>query len=406
MIFVHKARLEEKEDHIVVRCEIDVNSIARELWFQVERKYCSYLTHERGDAFLLLLLYYAMKTHQDMEFESPITERLLYQVNFYLMDALHKANGAFKQVDIRCRTIATPYEKGTMVGAGMSCGVDSLATLCAHNNKMLDTYRITLLTFFDVGAFQHDDGLRVGGIQNALFEQQLAQAESCATDARLPLMVVRSNLGELFPEQHARVHSYRNCGTALLFQKLFRTYYYSSGTLTNEFCCSPDVDSAYYDLYSLQMFSTENITFYSYTPSHGRLEKVLSLKDYSLAQQYLQVCTREGRNCGTCAKCAKTLIELDAVDALSDFITVFDLQKYRQTRTMQIGYAIAKKHISYYKEVYPILKRKGKIPLLSWLYAFIFIVLTPLEQFLKMRSPEGKRKAVALAKRLHINVPW
>ena len=118
------------------------------------------------------------------------------------------------------------------------------------------------------------------------------------------------------------------------------------------------------------------------------------------------MCTREGKNCGTCAKCARTLVELDALNVLPNFSNVFDLLKYKKTRTMQIGYAIANRRKPYYKDSYPALKNLKKIPVLSWVYAIGFVLLRPLEKSLHKLSPEKKRKAVALAKKLNIRVPW
>ena len=130
------------------------------------------------------------------------------------------------------------------------------------------------------------------------------------------------------------------------------------------------------------------------------------IKAYAIAHQNLQVCTREGKNCGTCAKCSRTLVELDALDALADFKNVFDLSKYNKTRTLQIGYAIANFKKQYYCDSFPVLKRKKKIPALSWVYAMGFVLLRPLENFLHKLSPDKKRKAVMLAQKFKVYVPW
>lgn len=406
MILVHKAYQEIQGDDVVVNCKIDIDSVSEKIWFRVSKEYTSFLTYDRGDAFLIHLLYHAMKGHHDLVFEAPISDRLLYQVKTYLIDAIYKANSNFYRINIDCHTISERYKTGHAVGAGMSCGVDSLATLYFHNEGNHSIFPISQLTFFDVGAFQHEDGKRVGGKDSLIFDQQLSQAKECARQANLPLMIVRSNIGEVLPANHLYVHSYRNCGTVLLFQKLFCTYYYSSGAKLTDFALLPEDDSAYYDLYSLQMFSTNATRFYSFSPTISRFEKVEMIKDYAIAHQNLQVCTREGKNCGTCAKCSRTLVELDALDALADFKNVFDLSKYNKTRTLQIGYAIANFKKQYYCDSFPVLKRKKKIPALSWVYAMGFVLLRPLENFLHKLSPDKKRKAVMLAQKFKVYVPW
>lgn len=406
MIFVHKAYQEMKEDDVIVNCQIDIDSTSEKIWFSVNKEYEPFLTYDRGDAFLILLLYHAMKGHHDLAFEAPVSERLLYQVKTYLIDAINKADTNFYRIKIDCQTISEPYEIGHAVGAGMSCGVDSLATLYFHNEGDCPILPISQLTFFDVGAFQYEDGKRVGGTDSLMFEEQLSQAVECARQANLPLMVVRSNIGDLLPIKFGLIHSYRNCGTVLLFQKLFCTYYYSSGTDLADFDLFPEKDTAYYDLYSLQMLSTDATRFYSFSPTISRFEKVEMIKDYALAQQHLQVCTREGKNCGTCAKCSRTLVELDALDSVSKFGKVFDISRYKKTRTLQIGYSIANFKQPFYRDTFPVLKRKKKIPALSWVYAAGFILLKPVENFMRKLPQENRRRLVALAQKLNIHIPW
>jgi hypothetical protein len=290
----------------------------------------------------------------------------------------------------------------------MSCGVDSLYTLHAHQSaEVSGGYRVTHLTYFNVGGFQYDDG--VPAITRAgadLFSEQLLQAQACAEDANLPMLVVRSNLGECFPAKHILVHTLRNCGTILLFQKLFGVYYYSSGYTLNRFVCSPDKPIAYYDLYALPLLSTESTRFYSFSPSCTRQEKTAAIKDDPLSQKHLLVCTHESRNCGTCRKCARTLIALDSLDALQNFSAVFDLKQYQKTRTLQIGYFIARRREDYFDEIDPVLTGRGKIPVLSWLYAAAFWLLRPLEKWLTSLPPVRKREVVRFGKKWNIRLPW
>ncbi len=406
MIIVRNAYTDENNDSIFIKCPIEIDEKHILLCFEADKQYKPYLTCERGDAFLVMLFYFAMREHHDIKLESPVSERLLYQLETYLIDALHKADPEFARIQIDCSVVPAYSQMGTEVGTGMSCGVDSFATLYAHSGEKAGAYRVTRLTFFDVGAFNYDDGADVNDGGQKLFERQLAHAQKCAKDVQLPLMVVRSNLARLFPADHKLVHSYRNCGTVLLFQKLFRTYCYSSAYQTSDFRCDPHVDAAFYELYSLQMLSTDNTTFYSYSPSCSRLNKVILIQDFPAAQRHLTVCTRKEQNCGTCAKCARTLQELDAAGALEKFSAVFDLEKYKKTRAMQIGYSLSNQKVFFNKEICFTLRKRRKIPLLSNLYAFGFFILRPFERFLKSLPPEKKRKVVAFAQKYRLNVPW
>ena len=408
MIYVHKASVLHEGETLKINCEVDVNDERRTLFFIVDVAYETYITVDRADAFLVMLFYFAMRDGHDLVFESPLSEQLLYQVQTYLVDALHKANPSYRKINITCPYTEREGYGGSAVGTGMSCGVDSLFTLHAHQNMLVpEGYRVTHLSFFDVGAFQFDDGLVAKSRSGAdLFSEQLQHAKACAGDAQLPLLVVYSNLGTCFAHKHVYVHTFRNCGTALLFQKLFGVYYYSSGYVLDQFLCSPNVSTGQYDLFSVPLLSTESTRFYSFSPSCARQEKTAAIQDDPLAQKHLLVCTHEGENCGLCHKCARVLIALDSLDALPKFAAVFDLDQYRKARTSQIGYAIASREKDYFSEIYPALKSKGKIPALSWLYAAAYWLLRPLEHWLTSLSPERKRKMVRLAKRWNIRVPW
>lgn len=408
MIYVRKASLLHEDGKIKICCDIDVNAETQSLYFLVDSLYEKYITVDRADAFLVMLLYFAMRDGHDISFESPLSEQLLYQVQVYLIDALHKANPSFRRITISCPYTLRENFFGTEAGTGMSCGVDSMATLLAHQSTSVsDGYRATHLTYFDVGAFQYDDGMPAVGPGGAdLFLEQLQTVKNCADDAKLPILIVRSNLGKCFPSKHILVHTYRNCGTVLLFQKLFNVYYYSSGSTLDHFICSPDVSTAEYDLYSLPLLSTESTRFYSYSPSCNRLEKTSMIMNYPLAHYHLLVCTKESRNCGMCRKCSRTMITLDALNALQNFSAVFNLDQYKKTRTYQIGYLIASLRDPYNKEVFPLLKKSKKIPAFSWVYAIGFWLVKPLEKWLNSLSPSQKRKAVRFAKKMKIHIPW
>jgi len=408
MIFVHKASVLHEGDNIRICCEIDVDEERRSLYFVVDAAYENDITIDRADAFLVMLFYFAMRDGHDLAFESPLSEQLLYQVQTYLVDALHKANPSYRRISITCPHTEREHYAGTAVGTAMSCGADSLFTLYMHLGEQVPSgLRVTHLAFFNVGGFQYDDGLEaVTSDGENLFARQLLNAQACAAEAGLPILVVNSNLGTCFPVNHIFVHAFRNCGTILLFQKLFNVYYYSSGLTLNQFSCSPDDDAAHYDLFSAPMLSTESTRFYQFSPSCGKFEKIAAIKDDPLTQKYLLVCPREERNCGTCIKCTRVLTALDGLNALPDFSGVFDLKQYQKTRTFQIGFAVANRRTDRYKDIYVQLIKERKIPLLSWVYATGFWLLHPLEKWLLSLPADRKRVAVHFAKKMNIRLPW
>lgn len=408
MIIVKKASVEKMNEKVLVRVPIEIDDEKKALMFTFGQEYEKYLTVDRGDAFLVMLFYYAMSTGHDMTFEMPISARILYQVKNNLIKALHREKSEFKDINIHCDITDEVYEKGKAIGTGISCGVDSLSSVFFHNYKLShDNYKITQFTFFKAGAFNYGDGMEVMNTDGSnAYDTNRARSQRFANEMNIPLLMVDSNIAEIAPFPHELVDATRNNGIVLLFQKLFSVYYYSSTYNLNEFVIGPDKYSGFYEIYILPNISTDNITFYSAMSAFDRFEKTEILAEFDKAHEYLSLCTTGSFNCGVCAKCTYTLLTLDIIGKLELFKDVFDLKKYEKTRAMQIGYAIASRKETYYFDIYPRLIKSGKIPMKSWLYVIGFKIVKPIEFYMRSLSPDRKRKLVAFAKKHNMRVPF
>lgn len=91
-------------------------------------------------------------------------------------------------------------------------------------------------------------------------------------------------------------------------------------------------DAALYDLLILQCASVGNIKFISAGGNINRIEKLRSICSYSLAHKYLNVCVADVNNCGTCFKCVRTMLELDAIGKLHLFKEAFDVNGYMSNK--------------------------------------------------------------------------
>lgn len=108
-----------------VRLAADVNMTnpntgvneTRSLYFDFERKYEEYLCPERSDAFVMGLLSSAMENGYDIEFETPMTDRLFYQMNDDYLPMMAKYNANFPVYDVRLSGDTTSAELLTRGGA-------------------------------------------------------------------------------------------------------------------------------------------------------------------------------------------------------------------------------------------------------------------------------------------------
>ena len=335
------------------------------LWIEFDEVYAEYVCWERSDAFLLAVLPIAMRRGMDVECEAPVGEELLYQLREYLLPALEKGDRRIHAVQIRAAVDKMRYH-GMAVGTGISCGIDSLYSICHAMNSEYPNLKLTHLAVFNVGAFFKKDG--------GQFAFQCNLARNFACEHGLKLVVANSNFtlydfpGKL---EHRLTHVYNNAFAVFALQKLWKVYYYSSGFDYSQFSTKGNFDSppSRYDLLFWNVVSTSQLRFYNSGGAVTRYQKTVDLVDYEPAFRYLNVCIKEdGQNCGECFKCKRTLVTLDALGALDKFDGVFDIMRYKAHRHKYLFWMVRQKYLNdgdgMIDEAYD--RLKGALP--RWLF--------------------------------------
>lgn len=311
------------------------------LWFAVPIEYKEYLCAERGDAFVVAMLWYAMVTGSDIESEAPISEKMAFGIKYHLVPALMKEEkGYYHQIKLQAETTDKPYPNICAVGTGMSCGVDSMYSLDIYSQPDVPhKYRLTHLTYFNMGAIFHPDRAtkkvysmkEFYEITDKMSEEKLLNAQKVAEISNLPILYVKSNLdSDYYRGAYGDTGVYRNCACVLAVEGLFGKYYCSSGG-ANYFELSLDKASEYYETLLVSALSTESTEFIL-SDFATRLEKMVTISSDKVSKKYLDVCFRFN-SCGECSKCLRTLLSLDVLNKLDDFSEVFDIQKYKSNRT-------------------------------------------------------------------------
>lgn len=311
----------------------------QELYIEVPKEYGDYLTADRSDAFLVGLLHYALYHGFDVKCEAAITGELHYHLSNTLIPAL--TNHGERKIEIVSDFIDGRYANAGAVGSGISCGVDSMHILQKHLHHPIKSLRLTHLVVNNVGAF------RMGSEQ---FDRSLENAQQVIKDVDISsgvsLIKINSNLAKIIDYPFEWCHTYCNAFPVLALGKLYGTFIYgSSGYDFSKFSCygaeSIVKHCDAYDSISLQCFSACGTKFILDGGALTRFEKTRDIVDFDLAQRYLNVCVEDnGRNCGHCEKCRRTLLCLDALGALDKFRKVFDLDAYRRDRWKYLGWAL------------------------------------------------------------------
>ncbi len=352
MLIVHSPRVEAVSDQIVrLKATFEDGNLARDLWYSTTSEFSEYFCPNRSDPFVLPVLIYAMQKHQMVRFEAPISERLYYSVTNYLEKAFVHIFSGWREVRLESEVTSVPIENIGAVGTGLSCGIDSFSTIVDHfSTRVPKGHILTHVTFFNVGGHSPlwDDINRT----QELFKKRTLRVQSCARELGLPLVTVDSNLEQLLGGPFAPTHTFRSVSAVLALQKLFKTYYYSSGHSAFDFAFNPK-DSSDYDVFSLPMISTESLNVFSSGTFYTRITKTAMVSLFPLSYRFLNVCLFDEANCSRCEKCLRTLLTLDILGKLKLFENVFDVDVYETNKPWFIGQVLAQRRINpHYRELY------------------------------------------------------
>ena len=369
-LFVGRPELICSEQKMVLRAPIacECGKLPDHLWFATGPEYGHYLVEERGDAFLVAVLIHALREKHDIRLLALISERLFYSVTEYLIPALHRALPTLGQISIDCELDSTVWPNARAVGAGNSCGVDSMFTVAKHTSPTCPAgFRLTHLTFHDCGSHRR----HLFSVDPGLADDRRELTSQFAREIGLPQVSVDTNLNTL-PEAinlpFEQMHTYLNTACALALQKLFKTYYYSSSFPADVFRFTL-ADSAYYDTFTLPLLATEQLSFSAAGKAYSRAEKMQQLMEYEPSHSFLNVCTTALENCSSCEKCLRTLVAIELLGGLDVYEEVFDLETYAKHRSRHVV-DVLKRDGHYYQEIRELMQETGsslRVPMMEYL---------------------------------------
>ncbi|MGM8364864.1 hypothetical protein ACLIBG_05195 [Virgibacillus sp. W0181] len=363
MINIYKPKIVKTNSGTRVTAVFEHNLNENILWYEIDDKYGEYLTDETADGFVVGLLFYALKHGSDMRILAPLSQNLYYSINNYLIPLLVKIHG-YKQIKITCNLLRhDPIKNKGAVGTGLSCGVDSFATIIDHlNDDCPEGYKINYFTFFNVGSHGDNGGERA----RDLFKERAEITRKYAEEVNKEFITVDSNISEILMMNFEQTNTLRSLSAVLILQRLFNVYYYSSSVPITRFKLNKKNTNGY-DIFNMSMLSTETIRFYSSCPMMTRVEKTKLVAKYEPSYKYLNVCFYEENNCGKCPKCLRTLLTLEVIGEIRRYSNVFNLEAYYSNRNNFIATIIAKKQSEdNLKEIHnEMLRQNFKIPLSS-----------------------------------------
>ena len=383
MIRIGKPRIDNRSGKIYLVSTIcsEKDSIKEDVWYRTTKEWGDFLTDEVADAFVLPMLLVALRNQEDIVVEAPLSEKLYYNIVRNILYTLSLPMKVSSDVSVSCNGLHTAVFSPMAVGCGCSLGVDSFSAMIGHaSDNCPPGYRITHLTNFNIGAYGNN-------IERSepLYEEALEDVRMYAKEKNYPLVLLESNFGVFFDGVDFNwCGPIRTMSAALSMQKLFRIYYYASGSTNQQFAYTDTMC----DFASLliPMLSTESTELIVADQDKNRIDKTAAIVNDPFAQRYLDVCWKRIRanrgetqymqypfkNCTRCSKCIRTLLTLDILGYADNFKEVFDLDYFRKNRDEIVRRYVSLRNVNhYYQEVYQLMLEKNyhipKNGLVRWL---------------------------------------
>ena len=85
--------------------DVNLHSENHQLWYETSLEYAKYFSQDRLDAFVVNLLLYAMQHKYAIKCEAPMSERLYYQLNEYLIPSISSNIAEYSSIKIEADLI-------------------------------------------------------------------------------------------------------------------------------------------------------------------------------------------------------------------------------------------------------------------------------------------------------------
>lgn len=382
-----------KNGYYYLNAKIYVGVDCREVSYKVEETYKDALNSKKSDAFVLVLLYYALVNGYSIEWRTPCSEELIFQLSTYYIPILSAEIPFFKSIElIGPMTSDLTPNNGKGIATAISGGVDSTYSIYKYIGTGFKSKKLTHVIFTDCFIYGFSEEYK-----NNFYDYYLPEMAKEGKELGLDFIYIGCNVDEHFgiepfvDKERGIINNYglytlKYCSLAYALANLISVYYFSSGQPAHDFSwVSKDTDS--YDLFSMAMISSKDIQFYSSGSEVTRSQKVEQIADWKFAQQHLQVCAmRHDNNCGLCNKCIRTMSELYSFGKLDLFSGRFPVDDYLRNFSRRMGYLVWQAKTGHLDEEQLLNEMKEKrisIPFRSYFWSLFYSIKAGLRIVLK-----------------------
>lgn len=385
LLHIGKPYVEDRGKGIIRVCS-DVllpNGTEKKLVFEIDAKWKDYVIVERSDAFILALFNLALEKGWNISYEAPMTEELNYQLTTYGITILPKYINIYKKIALLGETISDEIESKGEAATGFSAGVDSFYSVLRHSNMKYDKKNVSYLLFARNGAvgpiYPEESG-------RELFDALSHRFIKYAEDLDLEYIPIWSNIPDFY-ENRYRVGCdiITTSSFVYLLRKLLGVYYWASAYEADVLDFHKGAtDLGYIEPFSVPLVSINGLKFYHSGSELSRIQKVEYIADNKIVQKGITPCGKDnGKNCGKCCKCRRTMGELYAIGMLNYYESAFPIDNYLKNYIWELAYEIAEDHPPYTTEIIQKLKENKRWnPLIIFLGIFVCKPIVFLRKYL------------------------
>lgn len=315
-LHVHNITRRVSRDRVEVSAQLHARSLGwhdARLWFDLPA--AAVPDDLPADVFATALLLPAMAAGLALHVDGPVSSSLVSNLDHVqtLLTSWNARNpwARFRRIQLSASHESEPMNEGTTTGLFFTGGVDSLHALLTSPREL--GHAVDGLLFVQ--------GFDVPIDASALAASVETRLRHAAHDAGLPLHVVRTNLRQLTDPivSWDMLHGAALAAAGHVASRGIRRWLISSSDAYLS-------DAVYGTAAALDpLWSRTGLDFCTAGLDLDRATKLEALVDEPLAHHHLIVCWQnraEATNCGRCAKCVRTCLQLLSLDALDRFHTL------------------------------------------------------------------------------------
>lgn len=336
------------------------------------------------DPFVIALLPLMLERKENLFIEGAVDSVLLNQLNLKVLPKLCKIHHIYEQLTITALIcLENKAMKSNLVATGISCGVDSLATIkeFKESDKKLD-----FLTFFDAGSH----GAYGAKNTKATYCHRLKNANVAAEKIGLNIINVRTNAHSFLKGYFKSAHSFLNLSCAFATLGFINEYHYASAYSINQ-SNQRSGDTSNFDHYILPELYASYFSSKSTLGNKNRLERIQYIINYNISKKHLDVCTNSLRaseigalNCTSCEKCMRTATTINLIDNLKNYKKVFELKQFKMNQKSYVVSLLLGNNSTHDNELLNLLKSANKIRLIHKIMALKMVLKKKLKSLLAL----------------------